>query len=246
METRNQILAGLPAEKFERLQPYLKPIPLEMGRELAAPGEEMTEVYFPEAGIVSAVAQTEEAQVEAGLIGRDGFVGLPVVFGVKSSPLRYIVQVPGSALRMRAADLQRLVAEAPDLLPHFLSYAHLMGLQTAQTSACNARHHLNERLARWMLMVHDRVDGDTLKLTQEFIGQMLGVRRAGVTVAVGLLEEAGILRGSRGKITVLDRDKLERAACECYRIVGDEESRVSSRHGSSSRRPQIDGEQASR
>jgi len=175
--------------------------------------------YFVLTGIISLVSEMREGTVEVGTVGCEGMTGIPLVLSADTMPSRAFVQVPGEALRMTAEDLLRGMEEVPVF--RRLVYRHVLALfdQTAQHAACNRLHALEERCARWLLMTHDRVEGDVLLLKQQFLAEMLGVHRPAVTLAAGALQKAGIIRYSRGKVTVLDRAALEAASCECYSIV---------------------------
>lgn len=231
---RNRLLAGLPPEVLVPIQPRLTRVSLVSGQVLHERGEAVQHVYFLERGLASVVTPTEadgaegmRGGVEIGLMGADGLVGWWVLLDPEAiAPQRTLVQIPGQAWRMTVADLRQAAEREPALRHLLLRYAQAITIQVGQTAACNASHALPERLARWLLMSHDRVDGDELPLTQEFLGLMLGVRRSGVTVAAGTLQQAGLIRYSRGRITVLDRAGLESTSCECYRLVRDHFDRL--------------------
>jgi CRP-like cAMP-binding protein len=217
---RNHLLAALPASELERLRPHLDPVSLPLKKVLITAGEPIPHAYFPEAGVGSLIAKLEDGSgIEVGMMGREGMAGIPIILRAETTSTECVIQVPGSGWRIRAATLRDAMEQSPSLSLLLLRYVQAFHDQTSQTSACNARHDLPERLARWLLMVHDRVDGDELPLTQEFLSTMLGVRRAGVTVAAHTLQEAGLIRYQRGLITILDRAALEAAACECYAIM---------------------------
>jgi CRP-like cAMP-binding protein len=165
------------------------------------------------------VSEMREGTVEVGTVGREGMTGLPLVLHATTMPSRAFVQVPGHAYRMHGADLCAILRRSPHV--ERLVYRYVMALfdQAAQHAACNRLHTLEERCARWLLMTHDRVDGDVLLLKQQFLAEMLGVHRPAVTIAAGALQKAGVIRYTRGKVTVLDRNALEDAACECYGII---------------------------
>jgi CRP-like cAMP-binding protein len=184
------------------------------------PGQVIENVLFPESGTVSMIVMLEDgAQIEVGLVGREGAVGLPIVLGAPTSPLEGVVQVESEVLQLPASNLQAALADAPSLLGHLLRYFDAFHTQVSLTAACNGRHQIEQRLARWILMTHDRVDGDEFAMTQEFLSHMIGVRRPGVTLAVGVLQRAGLIRHGRGTMTVLDRSGLEAVSCECYDLV---------------------------
>lgn len=165
--------------------------------------------------------------VEVGTVGNEGMVGTPVFLGAERSPTKAFCQVPGECSRMPTAAFKKELAEADGILRQLISrYAQAMINQISQSVACNHLHSVEERTCRWLLMTHDRVGSDDFLLTQEFLAQMLGVRRSSVTVAAGLLEKAGLITYKRGRITVLDRERLEQASCECYQVVRREYDRL--------------------
>ncbi|MFC4168907.1 Crp/Fnr family transcriptional regulator [Teichococcus aestuarii] len=192
---------------------------LSLRASLHEPNVPITSVCFPESGYVSMVAHMEDGEAaEVGLVGLEGLVGLPVLLGDSHSDLEAMVQCPGLALSM-GADAFRAALEAdPALRTLLLRYALVHHEQVARMAACNGRHHTDERLARWLLMAHDRVEGDVLPMTHEILSMMLGVRRAGITVAAGQFQKAGFIRYEKGRITVTDRPGLESIACACYGI----------------------------
>jgi CRP-like cAMP-binding protein len=217
---RNRLLAVLPPEDRAFLCPYLDHVDLPLKKVLFACGEPITHIYFPEAGLGSVTANLGDgAIVEVGLVGSEGMVGLPIVLGATTSSNECLIQIAGHGHSLRAATLRVAMEQSPALTALLLRYAQAFHGQVAQTAACNARHHIEERLARWLLMCHDRCEGDRLPLTHEFLAIMLGVRRSGVTVAAGALQRGGIITYERGCIIVLDRPGLESTACECYRTV---------------------------
>jgi CRP-like cAMP-binding protein len=217
---QNKILAGLPAKEYARLAPHLTAVSLPLGEILYKTEDAIEYVYFPNSGVVSLVAHMQEgASVEVGLVGNEGMVGMPLVLGDDISPNEAIVQIADGAMKMKASVLVAELARAGQLQVLLLRYTLAAIRQISQTAACNRSHHVGERLARWLLTCHDRVNGDELKLTQEFIAEMLGTRRSGVSEAAMLLQAAGFIRYSRGHITVLDREGLEEFACECYATV---------------------------
>jgi CRP-like cAMP-binding protein len=216
----NKILAALPAKEYARLAPHLTPVELPLGETLYKTEDQMEYVYFPNSGVVSFVAHMQEgASVEVGLVGSEGMVGIPLVFGDDISPNEAIVQIADGGMRMKATALTDELNRGGDLQGLLMRFALALFRQVSQTAACNRNHHVGERLARWLLTCHDRVHGDELKLTQEFIAEMLGSRRSGVSEAAMMLQGAGLIRYSRGHITILDREGLEEFACECYATV---------------------------
>ena len=216
----NRLLADLPAKARDQLRPHLEPVSLPQGQVLAKPGARIDYVYFPKGGMVSLVQPLGDGtQIEVGVIGREGFVGAAVLLGANSSPVESMVQIPGGGLRMRATVFREQVARNKPFSDAAHRYAQALHLQVSQTAACNGRHVLQERLARWLLTAHDRAESDELPLSHEFLSMMLGTRRVGVTLALGTFRTAGIIRNRHGRITVIDRANLEDAACECYRSV---------------------------
>jgi CRP-like cAMP-binding protein len=218
----NSLLAALPRKTYGRLAAGLEPVTLTFGDVLYEPGETIRHVYFPGASLVSLLTLADgHLALEVGLIGRDGMVGIPVVLGHKVSAVRALVQGEGTALRMAAAPFLKEFRIGLTLQQELYSYVHTLMAQISQTAACNRFHVVERRLARWLLMTHDRVKSDQFRMTHEFLGHMLGVRRVGVTKAAQALQRGDLIRYSRGVITVLDRKGLEAAACECYKVVRD-------------------------
>jgi CRP-like cAMP-binding protein len=213
---RNQLLAGLSPKDFAPLRPHLEPIELDLRRVLIEPNEPIEHVYFHEHGYTSITTNGQGSKIELGLIGREGMVGVPIALGVRTSPLQFFVQLAGDGLRMTSHELEDAIDERPSLHRVLLRYAQVMSVQTSGTAFANAEHTMERRLARWLLMCHDRVDGDDIPITHEFMAMMLGVRRAGVTTATQVLETSGLIDAKRGVITVLDRKGLEEFADSAY------------------------------
>lgn len=227
LQPRNHLLAALPAAEFKRLRASLDYVDLPVRKILAPAGSVITHAYFVEDGLVSLVQNLADgAAVEVGLIGREGFVGIPLVLGARSSPSEANVQLKASALRITAKALREATQRSKPLNALLLSYTHALQIQVTQTAACNGRHDLRQRLARWLLSALDRCDGDALALSHEYLSMMIGRRRAGVTVALGAMKKAGLVTNSHGRILIVDRRGLEKAACECYRLVRDEYRRL--------------------
>ncbi|HZG52067.1 MAG TPA: Crp/Fnr family transcriptional regulator [Pyrinomonadaceae bacterium] len=223
----NRILSELPTEEYERLSPHLEPVALAVGDVLYYPQEPVTHVYFPNHGTVSIIATfADGGGVEVGVVGNEGVFGVNVVLGSMSVPLQAVAQVPGEGLRIPADVLKKEFKAGGLLHDLLLRYTQAFIIQIAQSAACNRSHPIGGRLARWLLMSHDRAMSDELQLTQEFIGIMLGTRRPGITEAAGRLQNKGAIKYNRGHITILDRKKLESASCECYRIVKNEFDRM--------------------
>jgi len=210
---RNRLLRAMALEDFAWLQPHLEPVDLLSQQSLIKPNARTEHLYFMESGISSITAEGANGRVEVGLIGREGLVGAtPVLLGSDRVPHDHFVQVPGSALRIRADVMSAAVDESPALQKLLLRYVQTEMVQVRQTAFINATLNIEARLARWLLMCHDRVDGDELLLKHEFLSMMLGVQRSGVTLAMQQLEGAGRIRAKRGRITVLDRELLEEVA----------------------------------
>jgi CRP-like cAMP-binding protein len=217
---RNRLLAALPADDLARLRPRFEAVELPFRQVLHEPGKPITSVYFPETGWVSMLAYMEDGDAaEVGLVGNDGMVGLPVLLGGDSDDLEAMVQAPGTALRMDTAALREELGRIPTLRTFLLRYALVHHGQVARTAACNGRHHIDQRLARWLLMAHDRARTDEFPMTHEFLSMMLGVRRAGISTAANTFQKASFIRYERGCIEVTDRPGLESVACECYGIA---------------------------
>jgi CRP-like cAMP-binding protein len=223
----NRILRGLPPVVFARLQPHLQRIALRRGQVLQESHRSLEKVYFIERGMAVLLARTKrDGQVGVGIVGRGGLAGMPVVLGTMRSPLRCLVEVPGEALQIGAEDLRRAIDESPLLRRHLMNYVQALLVQNAQTALCNARHELEQRLTRWLLLTHDRLDGDTVPFTHDLLSMMLGVRRAGVTAALERLARSGAVRKTRGAVQILDRALVEQRTCECYRIIKKEHERL--------------------
>jgi CRP-like cAMP-binding protein len=217
---RNRLLAALPPDSLARLRPKLSKVELSLRQVLYQPEVPIQTVYFPETGWASMIAYMEDGDAaEVGLIGFEGVVGLPVILGEEFDDLEAMVQAPGKAFCLSAAALRQAMNDDPVLRELLLRYALVHHGQVTRTAACNGRHHTEARLARWLLMAHDRADGNDFPMTHEFLSMMLGLRRAGVTVAAGILQKAQIIRYERGRIEITDRPGLENAACECYGIA---------------------------
>jgi CRP-like cAMP-binding protein len=224
---KNRVLASLPEVELKRLAPHLSPVTLKTNRTLHDPGQTVDTVYFLEEGICSVVVTMESGNtVEVGIIGRDGFVGLPAVLGAGRSPNRAFMQIPGHGFSVKAKVLQEQFEASSELHLLLQRFVQAILVQTAQTAACNRVHELEERLARWLLMCHDRVQDDRINITHEFLAMMLGTRRTSVTVAAGMLHKAGLIAYSRGNVTIQSRKGLEQAACECHRIIREEYVRL--------------------
>jgi CRP-like cAMP-binding protein len=198
VSARNGLLARLSPEDLSRLEPHLERVPLLVGTRPVEPNTPIEDVYFLEAGIASVVSTTPQGRrIEVGIVGQEGLTGLPILLGVDRTPHECFIQTPGSALRIRADDLRRAMAARPSLHQHLLRFVQAFMIQMGQTALANGSHTLEQRLARWLLMCHDRVDGDDLSTTHEFLSLMLGVRRAGVTQTLQALEDRGLTSTKR-------------------------------------------------
>jgi CRP-like cAMP-binding protein len=213
---KNKVLAALSNADLALLQPHLEPVQLEVRKSLESANKPITHSYFLESGLASIVAGNTHKALEVGLVGSEGMTGLPIVLGNDRSPNENFIQVAGEGSRIAADKLREAIEQSRSLHAAFLRFVHSFMNQTANTAFSNGTATVEERLARWLLMAHDRLDGDEIPLTHEFLSLMLGVRRAGVTVALHYLEHRGIIRMSRGQIVVADRDGLKAAANGTY------------------------------
>lgn len=219
----NRILANLPENEFEQLCPKLRDVSFRIGEILYMPEQKIEHVYFVNRGVVSLLAALEDgATVEAGVIGPEGVAGISVVLGANSTPNQALIQSDVEASRISTLDLVNEFRKSGQLRDSLLLFVHTMFTQVTQTAACNRLHTLDQRLARWLLMVEDRIKDKQFTLTQEFLSRMLGVRRAGVTVAANDLRHSGLIDYHRGDIVIIDRRGLENVSCECYHIVKQE------------------------
>jgi CRP-like cAMP-binding protein len=217
----NLFLASLPQEDYERLRPHLEPVTLSLRKILFEMGQPIEHCTFSDGGMTSLLIRLGDgAMIEVGVVGKEGFAGLAALMGAgAAAPHTSMIQMPGKGVRIKPGILREEMLRSPALLDRVLRYAQALNVQISQTAACNAQHDLQERLARWLLLAHDRAEGDVLPLTQEFASMMLAVRRPGVTVAARSLQSTGAIEYDRGRITVLDRRRLEEASCECYGAV---------------------------
>ncbi len=217
---RNRLLAALPAADFALLKPHLSDMVLEQGVLLQEQGERVEQVYFPTEGMISLLAVMQQGEaIETATIGREGAVGSLSGLGPRRSYTRAVVQVAGSGSRIAATRFRKAAEQSQAIRDTIVRYGEMLLIQVQQTAACNALHDVEERLSRWLLQARDRVDGNTIKLTHEFLSQMLGVRRPTVTVVAHMLQQAGLIRYHRGHIQITDRAGLEARACECYGTI---------------------------
>lgn len=217
---RNYLLASLPRTDAQQVADELEEVPLAYGDILYEPGRAIRHVYFPNDSLVSLLTLVDQHQaLEVGLVGREGMVGLPLALEKKDSPVRALVQGRGTAMRMTSASFTRLLRQSSAMQRLMRVYTAELMAQITQTAGCNRFHVIEARLARWLLMTHDRLGVNPFHLTQEFLSHMLGVRRVGVTNAASALQKAKLIGYSRGNITILDRKGLEAASCTCYRMA---------------------------
>ncbi len=216
----NRLLSSLPEIEYQRLEPYLTTTTCSSKELLYEASEKIETVYFPQTALISLVSTLKDgATTEVSLVGGTGMVGLPVILGSGRSNFRAIVQIPDGLLKISARILKQEFERGGELQRLLLRYTEDRVNETAQLALCNRYHTIEERLARWLLVVSDLTQSELLPVTQEFIGNMLGCRRSGVTIAAGTLKQAGIIGYSRGRITILDREALEDTSCECYRLL---------------------------
>jgi CRP-like cAMP-binding protein len=220
VEIGNRILAALPQEQFARLASHLSTVHLERDEVVYITGDQIRYVYFPINGLMSLLSTTETGStVEVAMVGNEGIIGLPVILKNKLIPYEVTVQTQAEAYRIRAEDLQQEFDKGEALHELILRYLNVLIAEISQSALCHRFHTVEEALGRWLLMAQDRLNTESLHLTQEIISHALGVPRTGVTMAAGALQRAGLIRYSRGKIMILDRERLAQNSCECFRIV---------------------------
>ena len=216
----NQLLLNLPARECALLYPQLTFVQLRSPDVLQECEQPVKYAYFIESGVASIINVTKDGKsVEVGISGQEGCTGLPLAVGLRTSLCRVLVKISGTAFRIASAKLLATLQQCPRLQSRIQQYSQIVALQSAQIACCNRLHESDERLARWLLMTHDRMDSDVLPLTQEFIAEMLGTRRSSVTVSAGVLQHAGLIRYRRGSVKIADRKGLEEASCACYGIL---------------------------
>jgi len=227
----NEILLHLPGAEFELLLPKLEFMRLRTHHMLLEAGHSIKSVYLMNSGLASVLSVMSDGRsVEVGLIGKEGIVGLAVIGGFRRSANRVLAQIDSTAFRLDADVLTGILHRCPQLIRQLQRYAQATVVQTAQISACNRLHQVEQRLARWLLMSQDRINSKFLPLTQDFLAQMLGTRRSSVTLAAGVLQKGGMISYTRGKVTILNRRGLEESACECYRLIQQYLEETNSRH----------------
>ena len=223
----NHLLHALPEAEFERLRPALEPVRLPRSAELEGANDEVHFVYFPTSGVASIVAMDEGGEsVDTAMIGREGMTGLPVFLGTDQSPVRTIVQVPLTALRMAADDLREEIVRGGTLVRLLQRHTQVVMITMAQLILCNRVHRLDQRAARWLLQVDDRVEERPFGVTQEFLAEMIGVQRPALSVAMRQFKAAGLVQYSRGQISIADRDGLLARSCGCIKVIAAEAERL--------------------
>ena len=224
---RNRILARLPAAELKEIAKNLTEIDAIPRNSIYEPNKPFRYVYFPETAVASVLTVLKDGtETEVATIGYEGMVGLPVFLGAKQSSGKAYWQVPGKSFRLPTATLKKATRGNEALSETISLYTQGFFTQIAQSATCNQRHNASQRCARWLLMTHDRVPGDEFELTQQFLAHMLGVRRTGVSEIAGKLQRGGLIRYRRGHVTILNRERLEKASCECYRVVQNEFNRL--------------------
>jgi CRP-like cAMP-binding protein len=217
---KNRILLAIPDNEFWAMRPELEGVALQSHKILHEAHEVLQYAYFPNDGLLSLVVVLADGKtVEAGIVGKEGLVGIPALAGLDRSPLREVVQVTGDGLRMPVSRLADFLREAPQLRHEMERFSVLLGLQMAQTAGCNRLHGVEQRLARWLLMAQDRVSSASLPITHDFLATMLGTDRPSVSLAAGTLQKANIIEYNRGSVRILNRAELERVSCECYGVI---------------------------
>jgi CRP-like cAMP-binding protein len=217
---QNRILLGLPKKECDLVLSKLVLLDLRLNDLLQAAGQPMQYCYFPNTAMASILnVMTDGKSIEVGLAGWEGFVAMPVVAGFRSSACKVVTQAQGTAFRINADDMRTTLRTCPQLIVSLVRYSQEATMEVTQIAACNRLHEMEQRLARWLLMSQDRIRKDTLPLTQEFLSQMLGTRRASVSVAAAILQRAGLIEYNRGHVSILNREGLKSASCECYGVI---------------------------
>jgi CRP-like cAMP-binding protein len=217
---RNRLLLALPPRDLKQLIPKLEHIPIQREQVLINADSAIDHVYFPDSGVVSVLAvYADGSMIEMATIGREGFTGVQAALGAKTSSARFLVQIPGSAAKLSRVAFTRTMQSMPSFRNLMYAYVQAFLEQVLVSVACNGAHSLKERLARWLLMMRDRSDDDVLQITQNLLGEMLGVQRPTITNAAGELERAGLIERGRRQVAILDRQGLSKASCECYQLV---------------------------
>jgi len=228
--SKNHLLSDLPSDEFKRIFSHLEEASLELGQVLYESGDRLEYIYFPTTAIISLLYIMENgATAEIGVVGNEGFLGVPLVLGGETTPNRAVIQSAGEALRMKSKALKAEFERGAVFHNLLLRYTQALLTQISQTAVCNRLHSLEQQLCRWLLLSHDRLDSDKLVMTHDLISNMLGVRREGVTLAAAKLVKRHLIKNVRGTITVLDRQGLEGLVCECYQVVNIEYNRLMGR-----------------
>ena len=223
----NLLLDELPSTARERLVRRGETVNLAFGTVLCEPDQPFEHVYFPASAFISLVARVgNHPPLEVGLIGNEGMLGVTLVLGVRAAPLRGLVQGEGEALRLSVRNLNEELLDSPSLSKTLNRYLYVLMSQVTQTTGCTRFHEIEPRLTRWLLMAHDRAHSDHLRLTHQFLADLLGVQRSAVTIAAGSLQERGFIRYTRGEITIVDRKGLEKASCECYAAMIEHQAKM--------------------
>jgi len=216
----NKILLSIPDEEYALIRPHLKFLSMPHHLSLYEPGRTIEFVHFPNGGMVSLVIATEDGKtVEVGEVGREGFAGIQATVGINRNQVREIMQIPGDGFRVKSGALKSVLQSAPELQRILSRYAVVQAMQFAQTAACNRLHNIDQRFARWLLITQDRVDSPSLVITHDFLATMLGTDRPTVSLAAAALQKKKIIDYTRGAVQILNRAKLERCSCECYKVI---------------------------
>ncbi len=216
----NRILLALPDSEYRSIRPGLQYLAMPHHLSLYEPNRKLEFVYFPNGGLISLVVVMEDGKtVEVGVLGNEGFAGIPSVFGLIKSPIREVVQIAGDGFKMKVGAFRQSISSSPQLQDLSGRYCMVLGMQISQTAACNRLHDITRRLTRWLLMAQDRVDAGCLAITHDFLATMLGTDRPSVSLAAADLQRKEIIDYTRGAVRILNRKRLEQSACECYRII---------------------------
>ncbi len=219
-QVHNAILLDLPPKERDLLFPKLEFVRMKTHHVLHEPGDTLKSAYFCNTGLVSILSVFPDGKcVEVGLVGNEGFIGIPLIAGFRTTPTRAVIQIEATAFRVDSSALLATLTQCPRLERSLQKFSQIMAMEVTQIAACNRLHEVNERLARWLLMTADRMRSNTVPLTQELMAQMLGTRRSSVTVAAGVLERAGLITQVRGAVEIIDRPNLEKASCDCYVLM---------------------------
>lgn len=223
----NRLLSMVAADEMRKLEPHLERVHYEQYTALIKPGEPIRDIVFPETCLASLVTVLEDGStVEGGSVGREGMVGIPAILDAETTPMETLIQVGGDAVRIRAGVVKEVFAAGGTLRTILNRYIHTLFVIAAQSAACNRRHQVEQRLARWLLTSSDGVGNEEIDITHEFLATMLGVRRSGVTEGEQRLQEMGVIQTKRGGVRIIDRPRLEAISCECYRMVKNEYERL--------------------